>query len=194
MIVDSQGYLGTYSKSPFNFARTWTVKARAIESARSALHVENAYLKSSIEDIKSQMSVLVDYIQKQKNETNEDALEVTTSDSDEESLKSKKARKNKKNVQLSASATKQVTTRARTNNMTQEKSTTSQPSGFLDRIFGATKSNSNYGSEASVEDLNDVLSQKSLPQSCNDFSVEQKYWITKIELELMSSPLDQECL
>jgi len=107
MIVDSQAYLGSYSKSPFHFARKWTVKARAFESAKSALQVENAYLKSSIEDIKSQMSVLVELMQKKKASDNNEENEI---DSDDESLKAKKARKQK-------DSSKQITTRAKSNNL-----------------------------------------------------------------------------
>jgi len=149
-----------------------------LESAKSSLQVENTFLKSSIEQMKQQMAEIASLLKKQN------GVEEQPEDPENESLATTRARryKNKQNIQASTSDV------SKTNNL----DTASQETGgILGRLFGRAPT---QNSEIDSEDFCETSSQRSLLQSMgsvNDFGVTQNYWITKIELELLSSPLDQ---
>jgi len=122
--------------------------------------------------------------------------EVANNDSDEESLQTKRAKryKNKQNMQASKQNTHQSTSSLNTQNNLE---VVSQDSGILGRIFGRKRQNvTNIETEEMCE-TSSQFSQQSLNHSNasvineDELTVTQKYWITKIELELLSSPLDQ---
>jgi len=168
------------------------VEARAVDSERSTLQIENTYLKSSIEDLKSQMSEIANLLRQQQTG---DQVPATIVDSDEESLQTKRARryKNKTSMQKTSKDASTVSLNEPNNLDVQ-----SQQPSILGRLFGRKETTetapSTQESEVIDNDFSDMASNKSIPCSTRDFNdlkVTQKYWITKVELELLSSPLDQ---
>jgi len=171
------------------------VQARAVDSERSTLQIENTYLKSSIEDLKSQMSEIANLLRQQQTSggaQNDDKVQETIVDSDEESLQSKRARRCKNKTTAKDAST--VSLNEPNNLDVQSQHQTS----ILGRLFGRketaeTAPSITRESEITENDFSDLASNRSLPCSrdFNDLKVTQKYWITKVELELLSSPLDQ---
>lgn len=185
VLVESSSYLGSYSKSPFTFKRQWEVLGGVLDSTQNTLQSENNLLKSSLDDLKSQMSVLVHFIQKQENRLNNESLEI---DSDTEVDKSKRKRgKQSKRSKLAK----------KTNLEPQAGSSTS----LLGRIYNSFQTEP---SEIEIgEGMSDVYSDNDLEPRGSEIGSEAngdrltgpgdttKYWVTNLELELMSSPLDQ---
>lgn len=176
VIVESDAYLGTYQKSPFTFRRNWKVESQFFGATQNILQAENNYLKSSLDELKSQMSVLVSYVQNQQSVPNNQTQEEV--DSENESLKSKRASryKNKKKMQ-------------KDKNTNVDKPSTSS---FLGRIYNSfqTDVQSEHGGMSDIQSISDIEPQASEVVSGLRGTI-TNYWITKIELELMSSPLDQ---
>jgi hypothetical protein len=183
VIVESNSYLGTYEKSPFTFKRQWEVIGGVLDSTQNTLQSENNLLKSSLDDLKSQMSVLVNFIQRQDNHLNNESIEV---DSDTEIDKSK--RKKGKQTKRSKLAKK-------TNVEPQAGS-----SSLLGRIYNSFQgqpSEIDLG-EAAMSDIysendraSEIGSDGGRLSGPGGDGTSTNYWITNIELELMSSPLDQ---
>lgn len=177
VIVESSAYLGSYAKSPFTFKRNWEVIGGVLDTVQNSLQSENNFLKSSLKDIKSQMSIIVNLIQSQHNRQNND----TDNDSDkEESDKNLKRRKGKQKQKL-----------AKKSNLNVQPSTSS----LLGRLYNSFQTEpseqdgmsdvcSEQDNEPRPSDVCSGLNQESLQGTTN-------YYITNIELELMSSPLDQ---
>lgn len=184
VLVESNAYLGSYAKSPFTFKRMWEVIGGVLDTTQNTLQSENNLLKSSLDDLKSQMSVLVNFIQKQENRLNNESPEI---DSDTEVEKSKRKR---------GKQTKRSKLAKKTNLEPQAGSTS-----LLGRIYNSFQTEP---SEIDIgEGMSDVYSENDVDGRGSDIGSEAnpdrlrgpgdstKYWVTNIELELMSSPLDQ---
>ncbi len=176
VIVESSAYLGSYANSPFTFKRNWEVIGGVLDNVQNSLQSENNFLKSSINDIKSQMSILVNLIQSQNSRQNND----TECDSDKETEKNLKRRKGK-----------QKQTNTKKSNIDAQPSTSS----LLGRLYNS------FQNEPSEHDaMSDVCSEQDIEPRpsdvCSGLGSERlqgttNYYITNVELELMSSPLDQ---
>jgi len=194
VIVESSAYLGSYARSPFVFKRNWEVVGGVLDSIQNSLQSENNLLKSSLDDLKSQMSLLVNIMQSQNGRLN-NVNNEPDNDTDSETDKSKKRRKGKnvKNKKLSK----------KTNSSNTEPQQPQQgSSSLLGRLYSSFQGEpSNLLSEP--EGMSDVYSDfevleepraedisSGLPRGGGDGTT-TNYWITNIELELMSSPLDQ---
>jgi hypothetical protein len=188
VIVESSAYLGAYEKSPFTFKRNWEVVGGVLDSFQNTLQFENNLLKSSLDDLKSQMSTLVSLIQSQQNRpNNEEEFE-----SDIEQNKTKKRRKGKQLRQNKLAKKSNV-----------EPSQAS--SSLLGRLYNtfqgdASDNEGNEGMSDVQSNDNDLDFEPRASDVCSDFDRNNRnnlrgttlnYWITNIELELMSSPLDQ---
>lgn len=176
VIVESSAYLGNYSKSPFTFKRNWEVVGGVLDSVQNSLQSENNLLKSSLNDLKTQMSILVNLIQSQNGRQNNE----TECDSDNETDKNLKRRKGKQKQKL-----------AKKSNIDPQPSTSS----LLGRLYNSFQNEpsepdgmsdvySDNDNEPRASDVCSGLGQESLQGTTN-------YYITNVELELMSSPLDQ---
>lgn len=180
MIVESAAYLGSYEKSPFTFKRNWEVIGGIFDNTQNALQSENNYLKSSLDDLKSQMSTLVTMLQNQQQSAlNNQANLEADSESENESLQAKRIsrRKNKKNLK-----------KQKTSNV--DKPSTS----ILGRIYNTFQSTENVIDHDTMSDIQSVSSgiEPRVSDVCSGFQgPSTNYWIESLELELMSSPLDQ---
>ena len=112
MIVESAAYLGKYSKSPFAFKRKWTVAAKSLDIMEYKLTYENSDLRSTLEEMKGQIRLLVDSFtrneKKKRKEFEEDEEEEYEEDSEEESLSAKRTRHSKNDGNLKKNSPSKV--------------------------------------------------------------------------------------
>lgn len=175
VIVESDAYLGSYFKSPFTFRRNWLVEG--LGSIQNSLQSENTYLKSSLDELKSQMSVLVNFIQNQQTPLNNQRSE-SNDDSENESLKAKRQKRSKRGKQK------------KKNNVEESQPSTS----LLGRIYNSFQSNDNISlNEGGMSDIQSVsdFNPSAAEEQFGLQGIKTNYYITNIELELMSTPLDQ---
>lgn len=175
--MESSAILGNYAKSPFTFKRSWQVIGGMLDNAQMALQSENNYLKSSLDDLKSQMSTLVTMLQSQQNSLPNNQRNQE-SDSENESLTAKRnsRRKGKKLLK------KQKTTNS-----------DRQSTSFLGRIYNTFQNTDGNSDPDGMSDLQSVNEMEARP---SDLGLGLRgtttdYWIESLELELMSAPLDQ---
>jgi hypothetical protein len=179
VIIESKAYLGNYEFSPFTFNRSWKVVGGVLDTVQNTVQMENNLLKSNLDDLKNKLSMVVDYIQKKEGRSNNEV----ESNSDSETDKSSKRRKTKNQKNKLAK---------KSNNIN------SQPgsSSLLGRIY-----NTFQGDPSEADGMSDVMSdhdnEPRASDVCSGLENERlrgdttHYWITNIELELMSSTLDQ---
>lgn len=190
MIVESSAYLGSYAKSPFTFRRNWEVIGGVLDSTQNTLQSENNLLKSSLDDLKSQMSLLVNFIQRQERQENRLNNETVENDSDPAATEIENSkRKNTRQSKRSKLAKK--------SNLEPQPGTSS----LLGRLYNSFQAPPSENDN--LEGMSDIFSEnENEPRAsdiCSDINPNRfrgpgdstHYWITNIELELMSSPLDQ---
>jgi len=179
VILESSAFLGSYAKSPFTFKRSWEVVGGILDSLQNTLQSENNLLKTSLDDLKSQMSLLVNIIQSQNGRLNNEL----DNDSDSEPEKNNKRRKGKQSKQ---------------NKLNKKRPNEPQPgsSSLLGRLY-----NTFQGEPSEADGMSDVFSEIEEPRAsdvCSGLDRPRQrlnettnYWITNLELELMGSSLDQ---
>lgn len=146
-----------------------------MDTVQNTLQMENNLLKSNLDDLKSKLSMVVDYIQKKEGRLNNEA----ECDSDSDPDKNSKRRKTKNRKEKLA----------KKSNIEPQASTS-----LLGRIY-----NTFQNDPSEPDGMSDVMSDHDNEPRASDIcsSFERvradttHYWITNIELELMSSPLDQ---
>ena len=209
MLVESDAYLGTYSKSPFAFKRKWTVRSQQLNALHNSLQFENTYLKSSLDEMKGQLADLINALRHQnqpRSDEDEEDLE-----SEDESLASKRAKKTKtskrnlqkkppKKVEKKLLRSSEQKNNEQKNN---EKNNRQEPVAGGSSIMGRIINSINpFAEEIDLDEgLSDrqsisgqsnpgsIRSAAQISATLEDTSV--NYWVTNVELELMSSPLDQ---
>jgi hypothetical protein len=180
VILESSAYLGTYAKSPFTFKRNWEVIGGVLDTLQNSLQSENNLLKTSLDDLKNQMSMLVNIIQSQNGRLNNEP----DFDSDTEPDKNNKRRKGKHLKQSKVAKKSNVEPQA--------------SSSLLGRLYNTFQGD---GEPSEHDGMSDVFSDNDEPRAsdiCSGLNTETRvrgtttnYYITNIELELMSSTLDQ---
>ena len=212
MIVESAAYLGKYSKSPFAFKRKWTVAAKSIDILECKLTYENSDLRSTLEEMRGQIRLLVDSFtrneKKKRKQFEEDEEEEYEEDSEEESLSAKRTRHSKNDGNLKKNSPSKVekknlrirSPKNREKNVApkdnEKRENVAGPSGLVGRLMNAVNP---FAEEIQLDDvmsdrqsnIGSIMSEPSPRSERIEVGATQDYWITNIELELMSSPLDQ---
>jgi len=212
MLVESDAYLGTYSKSPFDFRRKWTVQTQQLNALHNSLQYENTYLKSSLDEMKGQLADLINALKQQNQPRSDDDDDEKEEDGDleseDESLASKRAKKSKQSKSnLQKKPPKKVEkkllrSREQKNNEKNKKqeNVASGSSGIMGRIINSLNPfTEEIDLDEAMNDRNSITGQSipgsilSAPQRSVtlDAATSVNYWVTNVELELMSSPLDQ---
>ena len=196
MLVESDAYLGKLSKSPFAFQRKWVVETDQLHSLQNNLQFENTYLKSTLDTMQGQMAQLIEHFITNPRKGSEEDDENDDEESEEESLASKRSKRYKNKTNMQKKTPSKVEKKLLRNNAknNEKNQPVPGPSGLLGRIMNT------LNPMTEEIQLDDVMSDRhsiagsvlsAAPQNPLQAKVTQTYWVTNIELEMMSSPLDQ---
>jgi hypothetical protein len=176
MLVNSKALLGNYSTNPFQFRRKWDVTTSVSQTPMPNLGAEHQqYFNILTAQMQRMQEMLKDIANKTSNEDDENT-----------SLASKRPRKNARQ--------KAKTSQPRATPSTEA---VAEGDSFLSRMWTRTAAGPSQPSTSQQErpsspTLSSASSFEILSMPTDGaLSVTKSYWVTKLELELNSSPLDQ---
>ena len=182
MLVDSKALLGNYSTNPFQFRRKWNVTTTVSQTAMPNLGEEHQQFFNSLTAQMQRMQEMLRDIANKK----------TTEDDENVSLASKRPRKN---ARQKAKSSQPVETTPTTDSVVERET-------FLSRMWTRTSAAGPSQPSTSQGCFQPDRPSSPAPSSASSFdvlsmprdgplTVTKSYWITKMELELNSSPLDK---
>ena len=203
MLVESKALLGSYNTNPFEFRRKWDVAVQdTVFTFNNKLEIENNLLKDSLSFMAAQMHEMVETQKRMMNHFTEqdDSDELSSED---ESLSSKRKRSTR------SKATKGKGKGPKKNRQRGEPDGQAAPaSGFWESFLGKRvtpptadkEPEATPGPSTQRDREGTPLSFRSCipePTPAQEQRLElaattKSYWVTKVELELNGSPLDQE--
>ena len=206
MLVESKALLGSYDSNPFEFQRKWEVQTTdRVFTFNNKLEVENSLLKDSLTFMASQMQQMVANQNRLMSHFDE-RYESEEISSEDESLSSKRKRVTRSKKTLKGKGLKKTQKRSSPDGQESDPSPPER-SSFWTSFLGKKTPLSNPESEQqpipgpsnqSIREGTPVSFRSCLPDPTPEQEVQlqslgatKTYWVTKVELELNGSPLDQ---
>ena len=200
MLVESKALLGSYNSNPFEFRRKWDVTTtNSVFTFNNKLEIENNLLKDSLSFMAAQMHEMVENQKRLMNHfTAEDDSEEFSSEN--ESLSNKKKRMTRSKA-TKGKGHKKGKQRGQPDGQEAPKS------GFWDSFLGKRSAPPIEPDREPTPGPSSQPERGGTPTSFHSFlpdptpsqqqrlevaATTKSYWVTKVELELNGSPLDQE--